>query len=346
MLQRRLRRHGHGQKRTIRARASNPKNSQARKEDCPAHNEFIRSFFFRRHPLGASPLRARKKSSACQTTELAQVQHPGARTFVSDMKARLWPPTPPRGAQRREILRWGLKVISALLPPQRHPRPKRSLLMGRNGTGQDHAAQIISGATLPATSKIPTRDFSHRQRRGSLGTRRSPSAYFAQDHGDSITKGMTAIDWLWQFDPSANSARAPRLNGPDALQRRRRPSKAPQRLSSGGESARLIFCKLMLQKPKFPGPRRAHQPPRPSNPSNAPKHSASKKYDGLSPAGNPTTHDVIDEVATRIWHFQRRQKSKTLRGPYEEYLAYAQEKSLLAGVGRGRSTAAPHPPQS
>jgi len=28
--------------------------------------------------------------------------------------------------------------------------------------------------------------------------------YFAQDHGDSITKGMTAIDWLWQFDPGAN----------------------------------------------------------------------------------------------------------------------------------------------
>jgi len=25
--------------------------------------------------------------------------------------------------------------------------------------------------------------------------------YFAQDHGESITKGMTAIDWLWQFDP-------------------------------------------------------------------------------------------------------------------------------------------------
>jgi len=29
--------------------------------------------------------------------------------------------------------------------------------------------------------------------------------YFAQDHGESITKGMTAIDWLfWQFDPSAS----------------------------------------------------------------------------------------------------------------------------------------------
>src|SRR5258708_12407171 len=28
--------------------------------------------------------------------------------------------------------------------------------------------------------------------------------YFAQDHGESITKGMTAIEWLWQFDPAAS----------------------------------------------------------------------------------------------------------------------------------------------
>jgi len=29
--------------------------------------------------------------------------------------------------------------------------------------------------------------------------------YFAQDHGESITKGRTAIEWLWQCDPAARN---------------------------------------------------------------------------------------------------------------------------------------------
>ncbi len=39
------------------------------------------------------------------------------------------------------------------------------------------------------------------------------------------------------------------------------------------------------------------------------------------------THDqdVIDEVATRIWHFDS-EHIEDFKGPYEEHLAYAQEK--------------------
>ena len=37
-------------------------------------------------------------------------------------------------------------------------------------------------------------------------------------------------------------------------------------------------------------------------------------------------HDVIDEVATRIWHFQS-SKIEDFKGPYQDYLAYAQEKA-------------------
>jgi ATPase subunit of ABC transporter with duplicated ATPase domains len=37
-------------------------------------------------------------------------------------------------------------------------------------------------------------------------------------------------------------------------------------------------------------------------------------------------HDLVDEVATRIWHFQDG-KIEDFKGPYEEYAAYAQEKA-------------------
>jgi len=37
-------------------------------------------------------------------------------------------------------------------------------------------------------------------------------------------------------------------------------------------------------------------------------------------------HDVIDEVATRIWHFHGG-KIEDFKGPYEEYVAYAEQKA-------------------
>jgi ATPase subunit of ABC transporter with duplicated ATPase domains len=37
-------------------------------------------------------------------------------------------------------------------------------------------------------------------------------------------------------------------------------------------------------------------------------------------------HDVIDEVATRIWHFHDG-RVEDFKGPYADYLAYAKEKA-------------------
>jgi len=60
---------------------------------------------------------------------------------------------------------------------------------------------------------------------------------------------MTAIEWLHQFDPQASQEELRGLlgqmlfSGEDALK--------PTAALSGGESARLIFCRLMLQKPNF-----------------------------------------------------------------------------------------------
>ena len=37
-------------------------------------------------------------------------------------------------------------------------------------------------------------------------------------------------------------------------------------------------------------------------------------------------HDLIEEVATRIWHIEGG-RIEDFKGPYEEYVAYAQEKA-------------------
>jgi ATPase subunit of ABC transporter with duplicated ATPase domains len=37
-------------------------------------------------------------------------------------------------------------------------------------------------------------------------------------------------------------------------------------------------------------------------------------------------HDVIDEVATRIWHFDAG-RIEDFKGPYADYVVYAQEKA-------------------
>ena len=37
-------------------------------------------------------------------------------------------------------------------------------------------------------------------------------------------------------------------------------------------------------------------------------------------------HDLIEEVATRIWHFEGG-RIEDFKGPYEEYAVYAQEKA-------------------
>ena len=79
---------------------------------------------------------------------------------------------------------------------------------------------------------------------------------------------------------------------------------------SGGEAARLIFCKLMLQKPNIlvlDEPTN-HLDLESINALNI----ALQRYEGTVLL---VTHDqdLIDEVATRIWHFIRA-RSRISRG--------------------------------
>jgi len=84
---------------------------------------------------------------------------------------------------------------------------------------------------------------------------------------------------------------------------------------SGGEAARLIFCKLMLQKPNvlvLDEPTN-HLDLESINALNI----ALQRYQGTILLVTHD-HDVIDEVASRIWHFEDH-KIEDFKGAYEEY---------------------------
>src|SRR6202166_4169896 len=249
-----------------------------------------------------------------QTTDLARsnIQRPYIRFDMKRASGRH-----PLEIRSIEKSYDGLKVIPRFSASV--TRGEKIALMGRNGTGK---TTLLKSLVRNATGFIEDSDRGFPIDSGAVvWGHEVVVGYFAQDHGDSITKGMTAIDWLWQFDPAANQQELRGLmgqmlfSGDDALK--------PTKALSGGESARLIFCKLMLQKPNFlilDEPTN-HLDLESINALNI----ALQKYDGTVLLVTHD-HDVIDEVATRIWHFKNG-KIEDFKGPYEEYLAYAQEKA-------------------
>jgi len=75
----------------------------------------------------------------------------------------------------------------------------------------------------------------------------SRDRYFAQDHRSLIEGGTTALEWLHQWDPAAVNEELRGVLG-QMLFVRDEATKSTSVLS-GGEAARMLFCKLMLQKP-------------------------------------------------------------------------------------------------
>ncbi len=179
--------------------------------------------------------------------------------------------------------------------------------MGRNGAGK---TTLLKSLIRNATGFVDDVDREFPIDGGTVTWGHNVAVgYFAQDHADSIVKGTTVIEWLLQFDPMASQEELRGLlgqmlfSGDDAL-------KATRALS-GGESARLIFCRLMLQKPNIlvlDEPTN-HLDLESINALNI----ALQKYDGTVLLVTHD-HDVIDEVATRIWHF-RRWPHRRLQGP-------------------------------
>src|SRR5580693_3020126 len=208
-------------------------------------------------------------------------------------------------------------------------RGEKIALMGRNGTGK---TTLLKSLIRNATGFIEDSDRQFAINGGQvIWGHEVTVGYFAQDHTDSITRdNTTAIDWLWQFDPSANQQELRGLmgqmlfSGDDALK--------PTRALSGGETARLIFCRLMLQKPNFlvlDEPTN-HLDLESINALNI----ALQRYDGTVLLVTHD-HDVIDEVATRIWNFLGG-KIDDFKGTYEEFSQYTEQQAATQTASRSR----------
>ncbi len=189
-------------------------------------------------------------------------------------------------------------------------RGEKIALIGRNGVGKSTLLKALL-ATAPGLSGPElTKDagevkWGHEVLIG----------YFAQDHTQSIEKGTTALDWLRQFDPQASTEELRGLLGQMLFQRDEALKKTDA--LSGGEAARLLFCKLMLQKPNFlvlDEPTN-HLDLESINALNI----ALQRYEGTVLLVTHD-HDVIEEVATRVWHFEAG-KIEDFKGTYDEYAA-------------------------
>src|SRR6201985_2952181 len=189
-------------------------------------------------------------------------------------------------------------------------RGEKVCLMGRNGLGKTTLLKsLLSG--LP---DLVEKDF-----RIDGGTvkwgHEAQVGYFPQDVSGLIDKGTTVAEWLHNFDPQASNEDIRGILGQMLF--RGEEGLKPTDALSGGEAARLIFCRLMMQKPNILALDEPtnHLDLESINALNI----ALQRYEGTVLLVTHD-HDLIDEVATRIWHFDG-SAIEDFKGPYEEYLA-------------------------
>jgi ATPase subunit of ABC transporter with duplicated ATPase domains len=197
-------------------------------------------------------------------------------------------------------------------------RGEKIALMGRNGSGKTTLlnAVLASSPTVPEAElrKTSGYDGPFLTEGKVIWGHEAAVGYFAQDHRTLIENGVTVFEWLHQWNPSASQEEIRGLLGQMLFPR----DDANKRtdILSGGEAARLLFCKLMLQKPNvlvLDEPTN-HLDLESINALNI----ALQRYPGTVLLVSHD-HDLIDEVATRIWHFETDHQITDFKGAYEEY---------------------------
>jgi ATPase subunit of ABC transporter with duplicated ATPase domains len=189
-------------------------------------------------------------------------------------------------------------------------RGEKIVLVGRNGAGKTTLlkALLADSPDRPLSKDDIDAGVVRWGHEVSLG-------YFPQDHTGEIQKGMTAVEWLHQFDPQASRQDIHGLLGQMLFSGEE--GYKPTEALSGGETARLLFCRIMLQKPNvlvLDEPTN-HLDLESINALNI----ALQKFEG---AALLVTHDqdLMEEVGTRIWHFDHGTITD-FKGAYEEYAA-------------------------
>src|SRR5712671_1922953 len=199
-------------------------------------------------------------------------------------------------------------------------RGEKIALMGRNGAGKTTLvnALLANSPTVPEAELRKTSGYDGEFLSGGkvIWGHEAAVGYFPQDHRSLIENGTTAFEWLYQWNPAASHEEIRGLLGQMLFPR----DDAEKRTDvlSGGEAARLIFCKLMLQKPNV------LVLDEPTNHLDLESINALnislQRYPGTVLL---VTHDedLIDEVATRIWHFEGTHEITDFKGAYGEYQA-------------------------
>jgi ATPase subunit of ABC transporter with duplicated ATPase domains len=245
----------------------------------------------------------RKEVERLQTTELARsnIQRPYIRFQMNR----------PSGRTAIEIknvskAHGGVPIVSNFSAVVN--RGEKIVLVGRNAQGKTTLLKALL-ADSPNLAASPGDIDSGSVRWGhevSIG-------YFAQDHTGVIEKGLTAVEWLHRFDPDAARQDIHGLlgqmlfSGEEGLK--------PTDALSGGETARLLLCRIMLQKPNLlvlDEPTN-HLDLESINALNV----ALQRFEGTVLL---VTHDqdLMEEVGTRVWHFDSGQLTD-FKGTYEEY---------------------------
>src|SRR6201987_1331407 len=198
-------------------------------------------------------------------------------------------------------------------------RGEKIALMGRNGAGKTTLLNALL-ANSPTTPEAELRttsgyDGSFVDSGKVIWGHEAAIGYFAQDHRSLIERGTTVLEWLHQWDPAAVTEELRGILG-QMLFARDEATKSTTVLS-GGEAARLLFCKLMLQKPNvlvLDEPTN-HLDLESINALNF----ALQKYEGTVFLVTHD-HDLLEETSTRVWRFDGK-TVEDFRGTYEEMSA-------------------------
>ncbi len=291
-------------------RASVEAGNAQREKKIAQLNEFIARFSA---GTRSSQVTSRKKEvERLQTSELAKsnIQRPFIRFAVDRPSGRH--PLEIKGLSKSYD---GVAVINQFTASI--SRGEKIALMGRNGAGKTTLLRSVI-RNAPGPVEAEERSFSIDDGSVTWGHEVSVG-YFSQDHRQSIRDGVTLIDWLHEFDPMASQAELRAVlgkmlfSGDDALKR--------AEALSGGEAARLTFCRLILEKPNvlvLDEPTN-HLDLESINALNI----ALQRYEGTVLLVTHD-HDVIDEVASRIWSFDSG-RIEDFRGPYEDFRTAAEQ---------------------
>jgi ATPase subunit of ABC transporter with duplicated ATPase domains len=194
-------------------------------------------------------------------------------------------------------------------------RGERIAIIGSNGVGKTTLLRVLMGEIKPDAGKIKWGD-------------NAAWSYYPQDYHGDIKPGSTALDWLNQFTDKEDKAVVRGLlgrmlfSGDDSL-------KATEALS-GGEAARLLMAKMMLQK----NPILVLDEPT----NHLDLEAVSALAEGLEQFPGTVfvvshDRDLISDVATRIISFTEG-KLIDFFGTYEEYLVTHNFKEPAKAAGK------------